>query len=83
MPVLTFRDLSNEEIEALHQNDDEDEAESRVMESPKLALQDFDNESDCGEDDEIVFEGDEQSDAEDKAVRTDANGGRLVREARP
>src|ERR1017187_1142339 len=32
MPVLTFRDLSNEEIEALHQNDDENEAEPRVME---------------------------------------------------
>src|SRR5450830_74984 len=64
MPVLTFRDLSKDEINALDQDDDEDETEPLVTESPKVALQYFDNESDCGEDDEIVFEGDEQSDAE-------------------
>lgn len=68
MPVLIFRDLGADEIKALHQDDDEDEAEPCAAESPKLAPGDLDDESDADEDDEIVVEGDEQWASEGKAV---------------
>ena len=83
MPVLTFRDLSDDEIKALHQNDGEDEAEPFVTESPSLALQDLDSASVPAEDDEIIVEGDEIPTSEDKTVFKDADGGRLVRGAQP
>jgi hypothetical protein len=54
MPVLIIRDLSDDEIKVLHQDDDEDEAEPFVTESPKLALQDLAHEPGSGEDDAIV-----------------------------
>jgi hypothetical protein len=82
MPVLIFRDLSKEELKALHDND-EDDAEPFVAESPKLALQDLDDESYSGEDDEIVVEGDEQSASEGKAAPTDVDGYRLARGSSP
>ena len=44
MPVLIFRDLSDEEITALQQEDDEDEAEPFVAELPKLVLPDLSDE---------------------------------------
>ena len=90
MPVLIFRDLSDGEIKELHQNDDEDEAEPFVTESPKLALQDLAHEPGSGEDDaivstdsdesdDIVSEGDEEEPARRCTAATIALGGRLVR----
>jgi hypothetical protein len=90
MPVLIFRDLSDSEIKELHQNDDEDEAEPFVTESPKLALQDLAHKPGSGEDDaivrtdsdesdDIVLEGDEEEPARRCTAATIALGGRLVR----
>ncbi len=90
MPVLIFRDLSDGEIKARHQDDDEDEAEPFVAESPKLALQDLADESDSGvddtiistdsnESDDIVEEGEEEEPAKPCTAATIALGGRLVR----
>jgi hypothetical protein len=73
-----------------HQNDDEDEAEPFVTESPKLALQDLAHEPGSGEDDaivstdsdesdDIVSEGDEEEPAKRCTAATIALGGRLVR----
>ena len=90
MPVLVIRDLNEDEIKALHQNDDEDDAEPFVTESPKLALQDLAHEPGSGEDDaivstdsdesdDIVSEGDEEEPAKRCTAVTIALGGRLVR----
>ena len=90
MPVLIIRDLSDDEIKELHQNDDEDEAEPFVTESPKLALQDLADVSDSGvddaivstdsdESDDIVEEGEEEEPARRCTAATIALGGRLVR----
>lgn len=90
MPVLIFRDLSDDEIKALHQDDDEDEAEPFVAESPKLALQDLADKSDPVVDgeivssdrdvsDDIVSEGEEEEPAKRCTAATIALGGRLVR----
>ena len=90
MPVLIIRDLSDDEIKVLHQDDDEDEAEPFVAESPKLALQDLADESDSGEDDaivstdtdesdDIIAEGEEEEPAKRCTAATIALGGRLVR----
>ena len=65
-------------------DDDDDEGESFVSESPKLAPQSADDELDPDEgEDDIVIEGDERRALEDKAVLRDADGCRLVRGARP
>jgi hypothetical protein len=90
MPVLVIRDLNDDEIKALHQNDDEDDAEPFVAESPKLALQELPDESDSGEDDarvstdtdesdDIIAEGAEEEPARRCTAATIALGGRLVR----
>jgi hypothetical protein len=90
MPVLTFRDLSDDEIKALHQDDDEDEAEPFVAEPPKLALKDLADEANSGEDDalvitdsdeseDIVSEGEEEEPARRCTAASIALGGRLVR----
>src|SRR5664280_2400939 len=62
MPVLVIRDLNEDEIKALHQDDDEDEAEPFVAESPKLALQELPDGSDSSEDDAIVSTDSDESD---------------------
>ena len=90
MPVLIFRDLSDGEIKELHQNDNEDEAEPFVAESPKLALQELSDGSDSGEDDaivstdtdesdDIIAEGAEEEPAKRCTAAEIALGGRLVR----
>ena len=90
MPVLVIRDLNEDEIKALHQNDDEDEAELFVAESTKLAPQVLDDESNSSEDDEIVgtdsdesddiiAEGEEEEPAKRCTAATIALGGKLVR----
>ena len=90
MPVLVIRDLNEDEIKALHQNDDEDEAELFVAESTKLAPQVLDDESNSSEEDEIVgtdsdeseeiiVEGEKEEPAKRSTAATIALGGRLVR----
>src|ERR1035437_6253051 len=60
MPVVVMRDLNEDELESVHQNHDEDDAEPFVAESTKLAPQVLDDESNSSEDDEIVgTDGDE------------------------
>lgn len=85
MPVLIIRDLSEEEIKALHHydHDEDDEAEPFVAESPKLELRDLVDDSNSAEDNEIVVEGDEPSASEGKTVPTDAHGYRLARGSGP
>ena len=61
LPVLIFRDLSEEEIQAHQESDDEDEEDSFVSDAPRLAMQDeyaqaFPYEE---EDDDRVSEGEE------------------------
>jgi hypothetical protein len=67
----------------MHDADEDDEAESFAAEAPKLALEDLGDESESGEDDEIVVEGDEPSASEDKAVLRDADGYRLAKGTHP
>jgi hypothetical protein len=82
--------LNEDEIKALHQNDDEDEAELFVAESTKLAPQVLDDESNSSEDDEIVgtdsdeseeiiVEGEKEEPVKASAAATIALGGKLVR----
>ena len=74
----------------MHQNDDEDDAEPFVAESPKLALQELPDGSDSGEDDaiismdsnesdDIVEEGEKEEPAMRSSAATIALGGRLVK----
>jgi hypothetical protein len=90
MPVLVIRDLNEDEIKALHQNDCEDDAEPFVADSPKLALQDLADKSnsrvddaiaisDSNDSDDIVSEGEEEEPAKRSAAATIALGGKLVR----
>lgn len=86
LPVLIFRDLTDEEIKARQEADDEDEGEAFVTDAPKLGLQDedaqpFPHEDD--DDDDRVTEGEDRPEVEEKAVLRDDSGCRFVRGAQP
>jgi Mrp family chromosome partitioning ATPase len=83
LPVLTFRDLSEEEIKARRDRDEDDEAEPFAPETPKLAVEDEGEEPDLDEEDDIMTEGAEEPELKDKVVLRDADGCRLVRGALP
>jgi hypothetical protein len=81
LPVLTFRDLTPGELEALHERDEDDEIGGSVV--PRASADTLSVFTESNESDDIVVEGEELDEEEalekPRSAAMDALGGRLVR----
>jgi hypothetical protein len=89
LPVLTFRDLTSTELEALSEPDESDEAND--LDAPLVPVATADTDTSASQNDEsddIIVEGGEEIEADlqpaldEKIAVTDSDGYRLIRGAK-